>query len=47
MKAIRWLAEISVGSAWAGFWACIRWDTARRLQLVETLQPWLKEVLGG
>lgn len=44
MKAIRWMLEISVCSLWAGFWACIGWDAARRL--VPEIIPWLQEAFA-
>ena len=45
-NAICWLVGLSVGPFWTGFWLCIGWDTARRLRLVELVQPWLQGVLG-
>ena len=45
-QAFDWMWKISVCSLLAGFWACIGWDAARRLRLVELVQPWVQEALG-
>ena len=43
-EAWGWMWKISVCSLWAGFWACVGWDAARRL--MPEIIWWAQGALG-